>query len=75
MSEAQAFTRTRIQGGVREKLPHDSGAKHVAGEAFYIDDIVEPLGCLHVVAAKSTIAGSSSLMCHRHARHPASLVF
>lgn len=56
MFEAQTFTSARIQGGVREKLPHDSGAKHVTGEAFYIDDIVEPLGCLHVVAAKSTIA-------------------
>ena len=27
--------------------PHDSGPKHVAGAAEYIDDIVEPVGTLH----------------------------
>ena len=27
--------------------PHDSGRKHVAGAAEYIDDIVEPVGTLH----------------------------
>ncbi|WP_417674284.1 xanthine dehydrogenase molybdopterin binding subunit [Roseibium sp.] len=34
---------------VRKALPHDSAEKHVAGKAIYIDDIVEPVGTLHVV--------------------------
>jgi len=34
---------------VRKGLPHDSAIKHVTGKATYIDDIVEPLGTLHVV--------------------------
>jgi xanthine dehydrogenase large subunit len=59
MPEFTSSTATRIKGGIREPLPHDSGAKHVSGEAVYIDDIVEPLGCLHVFAAMST---------HAHAR-------
>ena len=29
--------------------PHDSGPKHVAGAAEYIDDIVEPVGTLTLV--------------------------
>ena len=32
---------------VRKALPHDSAAKHVAGEAIYIDDIPEPRNLLH----------------------------
>lgn len=34
---------------VRKALPHDSAEKHVSGKAIYIDDIVEPVGTLHVV--------------------------
>jgi xanthine dehydrogenase large subunit len=34
---------------VRKALPHDSAAKHVSGTATYIDDMVEPVGTLHVV--------------------------
>lgn len=34
---------------VRKPLAHDSAAKHVAGTATYIDDMVEPTGTLHVV--------------------------
>ncbi|MET1415628.1 xanthine dehydrogenase molybdopterin binding subunit [Roseibium sp. HPY-6] len=33
---------------VRKALPHDSAAKHVSGTATYIDDIVEPVGTLHI---------------------------
>ncbi len=33
---------------VRKALAHDSGERHVKGTALYIDDIVEPLGTLHV---------------------------
>ena len=32
---------------VMEKRPHESGTKHVSGNANYIDDIVEPEGTLH----------------------------
>ncbi|MCV0425240.1 MAG: xanthine dehydrogenase molybdopterin binding subunit [Roseibium sp.] len=34
---------------VRKALAHDSAIKHVRGSATYIDDIVEPVGTLHVV--------------------------
>ncbi|WP_299470436.1 xanthine dehydrogenase molybdopterin binding subunit [uncultured Roseibium sp.] len=33
---------------VRKALPHDSAEKHVSGAATYIDDIVEPIGTLHI---------------------------
>jgi xanthine dehydrogenase large subunit len=56
MPDTPSSTNRRINGGVRESLPHDSGAKHVFGEAVYIDDIVEPLGCLHLFPAPSTHA-------------------
>lgn len=36
-----------IKGGVHRKLIHDSAAKHVSGEAVYVDDIREPSGTLH----------------------------
>ena len=35
---------------------HDSAAKHVAGEALYIDDIAEPAGLAHACLGLSTIA-------------------
>jgi xanthine dehydrogenase large subunit len=38
---------------VRQPLPHDSGPKHVAGTAQYIDDIREPEGTLHVAIGQS----------------------
>ena len=34
---------------VRQPSPHDSAARHVTGEAVYVDDIREPAGTLHVV--------------------------
>jgi len=37
-------------------LPHDSAHLHVAGEAQYIDDIVEPHGTLHAALGKSAKA-------------------
>ncbi|MFM9975160.1 MAG: xanthine dehydrogenase molybdopterin binding subunit [Beijerinckiaceae bacterium] len=33
---------------VRKPLAHDSAARHVSGSAVYIDDMLEPAGCLHV---------------------------
>ena len=43
----------RIIGGIRERLAHDSGAKHVTGKAVYIDDMPEPGGLLHVLPVSS----------------------
>jgi xanthine dehydrogenase large subunit len=40
--------RAAIDGGVGAFRHHDSGPKHVSGEAIYIDDIPEPPGLLHV---------------------------
>ena len=39
--------RTSIRGDVHTAERHDSGHKHVAGRAEYIDDIPEPAGTLH----------------------------
>ena len=36
-----------IRGGVAQSVVHDSAARHVAGDATYIDDIPEPAGTLH----------------------------
>jgi xanthine dehydrogenase large subunit len=38
----------RISGAVHEPRRHDSGHKHVAGTAAYIDDLPEAAGLLHV---------------------------
>jgi xanthine dehydrogenase large subunit len=38
----------RIRGAAHEALAHDSAARHVTGEALYIDDLPEPAGLLHV---------------------------
>ena len=42
-----------IDGGVRTALKHDSGHKHVSGEAVYVDDIREPPGTLQIYIAMS----------------------
>ena len=54
-SEART-TALKITGGVHEKRAHDSAHKHVAGEAVYIDDIVEPTGTVHVYLGLSEAA-------------------
>ena len=41
---------------VRQRLPHDSAAKHVQGAAPYIDDIPEPSGTLHVATGGAAVA-------------------
>ena len=41
---------------VYKPLPHDSGAKHVQGNAEYIDDIPEPIGTLHVAVGGAPVA-------------------
>ncbi len=45
-----------IAGAVHESRCHDSGHKHVSGQAVYIDDIPEAAGLLHVYFGISTEA-------------------
>lgn len=45
-----------LSGGVRSASKHDSGSKHVAGEAVYVDDILEPFGTLHLAPGAANIA-------------------
>lgn len=37
-----------IAGGIRSRLEHESGRKHVTGTAAYLDDMPEPRGTLHL---------------------------
>ncbi|NQU56638.1 MAG: xanthine dehydrogenase molybdopterin binding subunit [Rhodospirillales bacterium] len=46
----------KISGGVHQSLRHDSGHKHVTGDAVYIADLSEPPGTLNVYIASSTRA-------------------
>ena len=54
--EQPDLTASAIKGGVTSRQRHDSAHKHVTGEAVYIDDIVEPKGCLHAYLGLSTLA-------------------
>ncbi|NDA18471.1 MAG: xanthine dehydrogenase molybdopterin binding subunit, partial [Alphaproteobacteria bacterium] len=49
----------RITGDIQTSQHHDSAAKHVSGEAIYVDDIEVPANCLTVLIAQSP---------HAHAR-------
>ena len=51
--------RQAIIGGAHAKVKHDSAARHVTGEAIFIDDIVAPPGTLEAVVVTSP---------HAHAR-------
>jgi xanthine dehydrogenase large subunit len=51
-----AANRDSITGGVYQSTRHDSGHKHVAGEAYYIDDMPEPAGLLHAALGLSHCA-------------------
>ncbi|GGB45144.1 xanthine dehydrogenase molybdopterin binding subunit [Roseibium aquae] len=44
---------------VRKPLAHDSAQKHVTGTAAYVDDVVEPVGMLHVAPgwARNAVRG------------------
>ncbi len=48
-----ALVRQDLQTGVGRKIPHESAAKHVSGEAVYIDDRLEFPNQLHVYARLS----------------------
>jgi xanthine dehydrogenase large subunit len=50
MAEQPQRAKTKIEGGVRQALAHDSARKHVTGAAIYTDDIAEPFGTLHLAA-------------------------
>ena len=52
---------SKLKGAVHNSIPHDSGHKHVAGSAEYIDDIPEPAGTLHLYFGLSEIANGSIL--------------
>ncbi|MCB1419114.1 MAG: molybdopterin-dependent oxidoreductase, partial [Notoacmeibacter sp.] len=58
------MTAATIQGGVAKSQRHDSGHKHVTGQAVYIDDIPEPAGCLHAAVGLSTVAHGKVLAIH-----------
>ncbi|GLQ17018.1 xanthine dehydrogenase molybdopterin binding subunit [Maritalea porphyrae] len=45
-----------IKGGVHQSLAHESAHKHVAGQAEYLDDMIEPAGTLHAYLGLSTCA-------------------
>ena len=45
-----------LRGGVHKTHLHDSGGKHVSGDALYIDDLPEPRGLLHLYLAQSPVA-------------------
>ncbi len=45
-----------IAGGVAEALRHDSAVRHVTGQAVYVDDIVEPVGTLHLAVGGAPCA-------------------
>ena len=51
----------RISGGVRDPRWHDSAAKHVTGQAIYIDDIPAPEGLLHAYLGLSERAHAKIL--------------
>ena len=44
---------SRIQGGVRQEVAHDSAHKHVSGEAVYIDDLLPLEGQLYAAIGMS----------------------
>lgn len=44
---------------IGKPISHDSAERHVAGSATYVDDILEPEGCLHLAPGLSTIAAGT----------------
>lgn len=45
-----------IKGGVAVSEVHDSGRKHVSGQATYIDDMAMPAGAMHAYLGLSDVA-------------------
>ncbi len=61
LDEAPPTPRARLKGGVGQPIRHDSGAKHVTGEARYTDDEPELPGTLQVFIAMSPRANARVL--------------
>ena len=47
MADRTPLSQVSQAGAVHQPLPHDSADLHVAGTAFYVDDLPEPPGLLH----------------------------
>ncbi len=57
MADARKRLETEaVAGPLGRSSNHDSAAKHVAGEALYIDDIAEPAGLAHAYLGLSEVA-------------------
>ncbi|WP_184717570.1 xanthine dehydrogenase molybdopterin binding subunit [Caulobacter sp.] len=56
MADSAAVAPIQTFQGVHASLPHDSGPRHVAGSAVYIDDMPEPAGLLHIAFGMSAKA-------------------
>lgn len=57
MADARKRLETEVVAGPLGRTSnHDSAAKHVAGEALYIDDIAEPAGLAHAYLGLSQVA-------------------
>ncbi|GAB5509928.1 MAG: xanthine dehydrogenase molybdopterin binding subunit [Hyphomicrobiales bacterium] len=50
---------SQIRGAVHSSIKHDSGHKHVTGQAVYTDDIPLPVGALHAYLGLSTCANGT----------------
>lgn len=50
---------SQIKGAVHTSIKHDSGHKHVTGQAIYTDDIPLPVGALHAYLGLSTCANGT----------------
>ncbi|WP_279482040.1 xanthine dehydrogenase molybdopterin binding subunit [Aureimonas sp. SK2] len=59
LDEAPPAPRMRLKGGVGQPIRHDSGTKHVTGEARYTDDEPELPGTLQVFIAMSPRANAA----------------
>ncbi|GAU80778.1 xanthine dehydrogenase molybdopterin binding subunit [Bosea sp. BIWAKO-01] len=57
MADARKRLESEVMAGPLGRTSnHDSAAKHVAGEALYIDDIAEPAGLAHAYLGLSQVA-------------------
>jgi len=53
---ADSGAAARLLPVLNAPIGHDSGPRHVSGEAFYVDDIPEPPGLLHLHVGQATRA-------------------
>ncbi len=58
LSQAQMYEKIQaeISSGVGKKIPHESAARHVTGEAIYIDDRLDFANQLHLYPVLSEVA-------------------